>query len=146
MGLRTVNIFPRRFGDFTSFLSIASHALCLGNLIQKLNSPRRKSGALGKVYQVQLQNMLNGTESATFASGKLMLRSETKECKPAKLEVIDPIEKLVQITLYEGRYHQLRRMLAAVGNRAVSIHRVQTGPVKLGDLPVRPFDSLSCSF
>lgn len=40
------------------------------------------------------------------------------------------------ITLYEGRYHQLRRMLAAIGNRAVSIKRYQTGPLHLGDLPV----------
>lgn len=46
------------------------------------------------------------------------------------------MEKLVRITLYEGRYHQLRRMLAVVNNRAVEIKRVSTGPLQLGDLPV----------
>ncbi len=43
---------------------------------------------------------------------------------------------LHRITLYEGKYHQLRRMLAVVGNRAVEIKRIQVGPLKLGDLPV----------
>jgi 16S rRNA U516 pseudouridylate synthase RsuA-like enzyme len=42
-----------------------------------------------------------------------------------------------RITLFEGRYHQLRRMLAAIGNKAISIHRVQTGPIEIGDLKVR---------
>lgn len=46
------------------------------------------------------------------------------------------MEKLVRITLFEGRYHQLRRMLAVVNNRAVEIKRVATGPLHLGDLSV----------
>lgn len=104
-------------------------------IIQTLTSPSRKSGSHGKIYELQLQNDITGREEAIFASGELMLRSEEIPCKPAKFEVIDPIQKLVRISLYEGRYHQLRRMLAAIGNRAVSIHRVQTGPIILGDLP-----------
>lgn len=49
---------------------------------------------------------------------------------------------LGRITLYEGKYHQLRRMLAVVGNRAVEIKRVQVGPLKLGDLQVRAISNL----
>lgn len=108
-----------------------------GDLVQRLTSPSRKAGALGKIYEVQLQRDLTGQEETAFASGDLMLRSETTPCRPAGFEVIDREKKLVRITLYEGRYHQLRRMLAALGNRAVTIHRVQTGPLKLGELPVR---------
>lgn len=108
-----------------------------GDLVQRLTSPKRKAGSLGKVYEVQLQQPLTGQEESAFASGELMLRSETLPCKPAGFEVIDPETRLVRITLYEGRYHQLRRMLAALGNRAVTIHRIQTGPLRLGDLPVR---------
>jgi 16S rRNA pseudouridine516 synthase len=109
-----------------------------GELVQKLTSPKRKAGAMGKVYEVQLQKELTGQESVAFASGELMLRSESEPCKPAGFEVIDPENRIVRITLFEGRYHQLRRMLAALGNRAVTIHRVQTGPLRIGDLPVRP--------
>jgi len=108
-----------------------------GDIIQRLTSPKRKAGSLGKVYEVQLQQPLTGQEEVAFASGELMLRSETLPCKPAGFEVIDAENRLVRITLYEGRYHQLRRMLAALGNRAVTIHRVQTGPLRLGELPVR---------
>ena len=114
-----------------------------GDLVQRLTSPKRKAGALGKVYEVQLQKELTGHEESAFASGELMLRSETAPCKPAGFEVIDPATNLVRITLYEGRYHQLRRMLAALGNRAVTIHRVQTGPITLGDLPVGHWRTLT---
>lgn len=110
-----------------------------GDIIQRLTSPQRKAGALGKIYEVQLQNPLTGQEETAFASGDLMLRSETKPCRPAGFEIIDKEQRLVRITLYEGRYHQLRRMLAVLGNRAVTIHRVQTGPLRLGELPVRHF-------
>lgn len=95
------------------------------------------------MYHVQLMNALTGTEAGTFASGKLTLRSETDSLKPVKIEVIDPEEKLVQMTLYEGRYHQIRRMLAAVKNKAVSIHRVQVGPLSLKDLPIGHWRMLS---
>lgn len=108
-----------------------------GEFVQRLTSPKRKAGAFGKVYEVQLQKPLTGQEEVSFASGDLMLRSESTPCKPAGFEVIDPENRIVRITLFEGRYHQLRRMLAALGNRAVTIHRIQTGPLKLGDLPVR---------
>jgi 16S rRNA pseudouridine516 synthase len=40
-----------------------------------------------------------------------------------------------RITVYEGKYHQIRRMLAAIGNRAKTVHRVQVGQLTLGDLP-----------
>ena len=67
-------------------------------------------------------------------------------CKPAKFEIIDPIQnkalyqffvfqKLTfSITVYEGKYHQIRRMLAAIGNRAKTVHRAQVGSITLGDL------------
>lgn len=119
-------------------------------LVQRVAAPKVKAGSLGKTYLVQLENDLSGTEAKVFASGKLVLRSETSELKPAKIDVVDPVEKLVKITLYEGRYHQIRRMLAAVGNKAISIHRVSVGPLSLGNLPVRASSyslcSISCSY
>jgi 16S rRNA U516 pseudouridylate synthase RsuA-like enzyme len=54
-------------------------------------------------------------------------------CKPAHLEYISPT--VARITLREGRYHQLRRMMASLGHHVVGIHRVSLGPLALGDLP-----------
>ena len=51
--------------------------------------------------------------------------------------------KTARITVYEGKYHQIRRMLAAIGNRAKTVHRVQVGPIQLGDLPVGQWRLLS---
>ncbi|XP_049848772.1 uncharacterized RNA pseudouridine synthase YtzG-like [Schistocerca gregaria] len=117
----------------------ASGALVLsqdGDLIQRLTSPSKKSGALGKVYHILLQRPLTGEESKIFESGELILRSEQKPCKPAILEQLDDSGHLIRVTLYEGRYHQLRRMLAAIGNKTVTIERKQIGPIVLGDLPI----------
>jgi len=107
-----------------------------GDLVYRITSPKKRTGVMGKVYEVQLHHALSGEEAKMFSSGDLRLKSEDKPCKPAKFEVLDLQNKLVRITLYEGRYHQVRRMLAACGNRAVSIKRVATGPIHLGDLPV----------
>jgi len=107
-----------------------------GDLVYRITSPKKKKGVMGKVYEIQLIHDLNGEEVKLFSSGELKLKSEDKPCKPAKFEIIDIPEKLVRITMYEGRYHQVRRMLAACGNRAVSIKRVATGPLQIGDLPV----------
>eukprot|EP01126_Amoeba_proteus_P005863 TRINITY_DN12009_c0_g1_i2.p1 TRINITY_DN12009_c0_g1~~TRINITY_DN12009_c0_g1_i2.p1 ORF type:complete len:311 (-),score=76.04 TRINITY_DN12009_c0_g1_i2:134-1066(-) len=106
-----------------------------GDLVNRLTSPKRKAGVVGKIYDVKLANPLSGTEGKRFASGDLKLKNETKPCRPAKLEVLDAENRLVRITLFEGRYHQLRRMLAALNNKALEIKRVATGPLELGDLP-----------
>lgn len=70
-----------------------------GEIIQRLTSPKRKK-PLGKQYEVQLQKPLTGKEEEIFASGELMLKSDTKPCLPAKFEVIDPVERLVKYVYY----------------------------------------------
>ena len=86
-----------------------------------------------KVYEATLANDLRGDEAATFASGTLMLESETTPLLPAELEVIEP--RKARLTLHEGRYHQVRRMFAAVGNHVEALHRVSVGGLGLGELP-----------
>jgi len=97
-----------------------------GKLLHKIIHP--KSNCL-KVYHAVLDRPLEGHEGAIFASGELMLNSETKPLLPAKLEVIG--EKEALITLHEGRYHQVRRMFAAVGNHVLELKRVSIGGLKL---------------
>ena len=58
-----------------------------------------------------------------------MLRGDIKPLASAELKIIDPKRALITIT--EGRYHQVRRMFAAIGNRVVRLHRTQIGALKL---------------
>ena len=68
---------------------------------------------------------------AAFASG-LILR-DGLECLPAKLEPLGAGESL--ITVCEGKYHQVRRMMASRGMTVLYLERRQEGPLTLGDLP-----------
>lgn len=101
-----------------------------GQLLHRIISPK---AALAKVYEATLAEPLRGNEAAVFASGTLMLESETTPLKPAALEVIDATH--ARLTLTEGRYHQVRRMFAAVGNHVEALHRSRVGGLTLGDLP-----------
>jgi 16S rRNA pseudouridine516 synthase len=97
-----------------------------GKLLHKIIHP--KSNCL-KVYRATLDRPLEGHEGELFASGTLVLNSETRPLLPAKLEVISASETLV--TLHEGRYHQVRRMFAAVGNHVTALHRISIGGLAL---------------
>jgi 16S rRNA pseudouridine516 synthase len=101
-----------------------------GQLLHRIISPK---AGLPKVYEATLANPLLGNEAAIFASGTLMLESEKTPLLPAELEVLETTR--VRLTLHEGRYHQVRRMFAAVGNHVVALHRPQVGGLTLGDLP-----------
>lgn len=100
-----------------------------GALLHRIISPRAK---VAKVYAATLARDLHGDESAVFASGELLLESETAPLAPAQLEVLDA--RHVYLTIIEGRYHQVRRMFAAVGNHVESLHRRRVGHLDLGDL------------
>ena len=101
-----------------------------GLLLHRIVSPKSK---LSKVYEATLANDPRGDEAQTFASGMLMLESEQTPLLPADLEVID--SRQVRLTLHEGRYHQVRRMFAAVGNHVVALHRSRIGGLALAGLP-----------
>src|SRR5690606_16466702 len=79
-----------------------------------------------------LAQPLRGDEVALFASGTLLLESEKTPLRPARLEVLDATH--VRLTITEGRYHQVRRMFAAVGNRVVALHRSRIGGLALDGL------------
>ena len=100
-----------------------------GALLHRIISPKSR---LPKVYRATLAEDLRGDEAATFASGTLMLEAEATPLLPAELEVISPRE--ARLTLHEGRYHQVRRMFAAVGNHVESLHRERIGGMALEDL------------
>jgi 16S rRNA pseudouridine516 synthase len=100
-----------------------------GALLHRIVSPKSK---LAKVYEATLAQDLRGDETALFASGTLLLESETTPLLPAGLEVLGP--RRARLTLHEGRYHQVRRMFAATGNHVDALHRPQVGGLALDDL------------
>jgi 16S rRNA pseudouridine516 synthase len=97
-----------------------------GALLHEIISPKNH---VKKVYLVDVSDPLTKDAVDIFASGTLMLRGEAKPLASAELKIIDSKRALITIT--EGRYHQVRRMFAAIGNRVKQLHRTQIGALKL---------------
>lgn len=108
-----------------------------GGLLHRIVSPKAN---LAKVYEARLTQDLRGDEAAVFASGELMLESEQTALAPAVLETLEP--RHARLILTEGRYHQVRRMFAAVGNHVESLHRSRIGGLSLRDLPAGQWRAL----
>ena len=100
-----------------------------GALLHRIVSPKAK---LAKVYEATLAQDLRGDEAALFASGSLVLEAEQTPLAPAHLEAVDA--RHARLTLTEGRYHQVRRMFAAVGNHVEALHRSRIGGLALDGL------------
>ena len=100
-----------------------------GDLNHKLTSPKSD---VSKIYEVTLAQELRGDEKEIFESGTLMLNGETKPLLSAKLEIITPT--FVKIEICEGRYHQVKRMFGAVGNKVIKLHRSKFGNFNVNDL------------
>lgn len=109
-----------------------------GALLHRIVSPKSR---LDKVYEAELAQDLRGDEAALFASGTLMLESETRPLLPAELEVLGA--RRARLTLHEGRYHQVRRMFAATGNRVVALHRGRIGGLALDELAAGQWRALA---
>jgi 16S rRNA pseudouridine516 synthase len=106
----------------TTGLLLLSNA---GDFIHHLTSPKRH---VAKTYRVDLKHPINAVQIGRLAAG-VELRSDPEPTRPAQVETLD--ERHCLITLTEGRYHQVKRMFAAVGNRVEAIHRIAVGPVRL---------------
>ncbi|WP_455816425.1 16S rRNA pseudouridine(516) synthase RsuA [Pseudomonas cerasi] len=96
-----------------------------GQWSHRITSPRHHCE---KTYLVTLESPLSEDTAQQFADG-VQLHNEKTLTKPATLEVIDPHQ--VRLTISEGRYHQVKRMFAAVGNHVVGLHRERIGAIAL---------------
>lgn len=81
-----------------------------------------------KVYRVQLRDDVTDDVTSRFFHG-VQLQGEVSLTLPAILDIVNPREVLLTIT--EGKFHQVKRMFAAVGNRVVGLHREKIGDVSL---------------
>lgn len=85
-----------------------------------------------KVYRVELSRALSIEQAESIATrfkNGVQLQGEDGLTRPAKLEMISSNEVLLTIT--EGKFHQVKRMFSAVGNRVVLLHREQIGEIRL---------------
>lgn len=111
-----------------------------GALLHRVISPRTH---VTKTYDVTLSEDLRGDEGALFASGTLLLETEKEPLAPALLNVLAP--RHAQITVTEGRYHQVRRMFAATGNHVQTLHRISIGALTLMELPMGGWRALDAN-
>lgn len=99
-----------------------------GDLLHRLISPKKE---VPKVYYARHEGQGTEEDAAAFASG-LTLRDGTV-CLPAKLEPLGPGES--RITVCEGKYHQVRRMMASRGMTVIYLERIREGTLTLEGLP-----------
>jgi len=101
-----------------------------GNFIHRMSSPRHH---VPKVYEVHVKHVLDDHQLRRLLEGVVLDDSPTP-VRAAACERVD--HHHLRLTLTEGKYHQVKRMLAAVGNRVEALHRSRIGALELpADLP-----------
>ena len=123
--LRRRGLFPvgRLDQDSTGLMLLTDD----GPMGHALLSPRRH---VDKVYLVELEGQADGTDVQALASG--MILGDGLRCLPARLELLDGGGRCL-VTLREGKYHQVKRMLAARGKPVRSLKRLSMGPLRLDE-------------
>lgn len=114
-------------------LDIDTHGLLLltnnGKLAHAMLSPKKH---VEKIYRAQVAGLMNQSDVERFARG-IELKDFT--CHPAQLKIVELDEEkeisLVEITLAEGKFHQVKRMVAACGKEVTDLQRLSMGPLQL---------------
>lgn len=96
-----------------------------GQFIHRMGSPKYH---VPKVYEVGTKHAIDDTQVARLLAG-VVLDDDPKPVRAAACEAVGPLQ--LRLTLTEGKYHQVKRMLAAVGNRVETLHRSRIGPLAL---------------
>ena len=89
-----------------------------------------------KRYLVELQNPVAKDYQKRLEAG-IALEGEKRRCLPATMEIID--DHNIYLSISEGKYHQVKRMMTTLGNQVVSLHRLQIGDIQL-DPQLEPGD------
>jgi 16S rRNA pseudouridine516 synthase len=98
-----------------------------GQFLHKLSSPKHH---VPKVYQITTDREVDAKQIGQLLTG-VVLNDDPKPVQAAA--AVQTGEKTLDMTLTEGKYHQVKRMIAAVGNHVVALHRSQIGSLILGD-------------
>lgn len=123
--LRRVGLFPvGRLDKDTEGLLLLTND---GPLAHRLLSPKRH---VDKVYFVRVEGELDGEDCRAFQAG--MVLSDGLHCLPAGLEILDPPDTGL-VTLREGKFHQIKRMLEQRGKPVRYLKRLSMGPLVLDE-------------
>lgn len=117
----TLHIAGRLDIDTTGLVLITDD----GEWSHRVTSNKKKCA---KVYHVGCSDPIDDGQIKTLKKG-MLLKGERRRTLPAEIQMITPTECLLTIT--EGKYHQVKRMFAAVGNFVVSLHREKIGDIRL---------------
>lgn len=121
--LRDVQAVGRLDQDTTGLLILTDD----GALIHRLTSPKKH---VPKVYEVGTAQPVNEGQVAQLLAG-VVLHDDPKPVSAAACEIVG--ERQLRLTLTQGKYHQVKRMVAAAGNEVLSLHRSRFGALVLPD-------------
>src|SRR4029079_15280431 len=99
-----------------------------GTLVHRLTSPKQH---VAKVYEVTCKHAIDAAQIARLRAG-VLLRDDDETVRAAACEASG--ERTLRLTLIEGKYHQVKRMVAAVGNRVEALERSALGRVRVDGL------------
>jgi 16S rRNA pseudouridine516 synthase len=119
-----ISAVGRLDADTTGLLLLSSD----GQFVHALTSPRRH---VAKRYRVLLKHAVNQAFLDSLHTG-VVLHDDSRPVLADALEQRD--DTTIALTISQGRYHQVKRMVAAAGNRVVSLHREAVGALELGTL------------
>lgn len=124
--MKRKNLFPagRLDKDTVGFMLITDD----GDFAHRILSPSKH---VEKTYVAHLRDVLSGEGKAILEKGAVL--SDGTECMDARVRIIDDEGKKVEITIREGKYHQIKRMFASVGNEVVFLKRIAMGGLPLDD-------------
>ena len=96
-----------------------------GQWLHKITSPKHEHN---KVYLVDLDEAITDKQISILENG-VQLKDEKNRCQPAQIEKLSDTQ--IRLTIHEGKYHQVKRMMAAVGNHLVKLHREKIANIAL---------------
>lgn len=122
--LKKAGLFPagRLDADTTGFVLITDD----GDFAHRILSPKKH---VEKTYIALLEKEISDSDIERFKNG-IELRDGTL-CLESKLERLS--DRYVSVVIHEGKYHQIKRMFAALGNRVIELHRVSIGSLSLDE-------------
>jgi 16S rRNA pseudouridine516 synthase len=120
---QTLTIAGRLDKDTTGLLLLSTD----GTWAHRIMSPKHQKA---KVYRVDVFSEITELQLQQLRDG-VLLHGEPEKTRPAT--AVQLANKQLRLTIYEGKYHQVKRMLAAVGNKVVKLHREQVGGIMLDE-------------
>ncbi|MCD1409144.1 16S rRNA pseudouridine(516) synthase RsuA [Vibrio vulnificus] len=100
-----------------------------GKWSHRITSPKHKCD---KTYRVWLADPIGSDYAEKLAAG-VQLRNEKELTLPAQMTIVNADENEVLLIIHEGKYHQVKRMFAALGNKVEQLHRERIGAIELDE-------------